>query len=542
MQLTRDNGIGSASFRLSGAPVRRVTSLRLQEFAWCVTSLALIAALGALKLALSLHRDGATFLWLASQFDRGAVLYVDVWDVKQPGIFVFDYLAGKIFGFTAEGVHTFELIWQLAFAVVLIAALRPLLRHPWLASVAPFACLAAYYVYCEPHQQTQLEALVGLPVFVCAWLTAMRWRDGRGRALGFFGAGLAAGIATLFKHVLAPIPVAFLIAASLALVRQSGKKAAGPLATQLWLPFAAGVLVVWGSTAAVFWQLGGFDAFLATTFLYPLEALSEVSSAPMGRLVVTWLIFTAALAPWLVYAALALPRLVRADEPPLFGRMGVWLVVGFCVLLIQKNAWWTYHTLLLYAPVAVLAARGIDVLLLWLRQRLGERLPAMTLSVLLMLPVAAALAYPAGETGRRLTDALSADGGGMEKYRRAVSADYANAADAAAFAAENAPPGPIYVFGDSTIHLLTGRPQAIPPHGSSWGFFLPSQWRDLPGAQRAARPVWMFLEPSQQLVVESRSPETAELLARDYHVVWDKPYGRWYALNGSGTVAQGAGL
>jgi hypothetical protein len=51
----------------------------------------------------------------------------------------------------------------------------------------------------------------------------------------------------------------------------------------------------------------------------------------------------------------------------------------------------------------------------------------------------------------------------------------------------------------------------------------------------------MFLEPSQQLVVESRSPETAELLARDYHVVWDKPYGRWYALNGSGTgAARGA--
>jgi hypothetical protein len=135
MQLIRDTGIGSASLG-SSAPVRPVTSPRLQELAWCVTSLALIAAVGALKLALPLHRDGATFLWLASQFDRGAVLYVDVWDVKQPGIFVFDYLAGKLFGFTAEGVHLFELLWQLAFAVIVMIALRPALGHRWLAGGA----------------------------------------------------------------------------------------------------------------------------------------------------------------------------------------------------------------------------------------------------------------------------------------------------------------------------------------------------------------------------------------------------------------------
>src|SRR6266511_1054459 len=164
MQLTQENNIRSA---LSGsnAPARPVTAPRLPEFAWYVTSLALIAAFGALKLALPLHRDGATFLWLASQLDRGAVLYVDVWDVKQPGIFIFDYLAGKLFGFTAEGVHLFELLWQLAFAVIVMIALRPALGHRWLAAVAPTAFLAGYYVFCEAHQQTQLEILVGLPLF-----------------------------------------------------------------------------------------------------------------------------------------------------------------------------------------------------------------------------------------------------------------------------------------------------------------------------------------------------------------------------------------
>jgi hypothetical protein len=140
-----------------------ITWRRSAELAWYVISLAMIGALGSLKLTLPLHRDGATFLWLASQLDRGAVLYVDVWDVKQPGIFIFDYLAGKLFGFTAEGVHLFELLWHQAFAVLVMIALRPILTHRWLAAVAPAAFLAGYYVFCEPHQQTQLEILVGLP-------------------------------------------------------------------------------------------------------------------------------------------------------------------------------------------------------------------------------------------------------------------------------------------------------------------------------------------------------------------------------------------
>src|SRR5512144_1077164 len=164
--MSRERNIRSASAR-GNAPAHLVTS-RLPVVAWYVISLLLIAAFGALKLPLPLHRDGATFLWLASQLDRGAVLYADVWDVKQPGIFIFDYLAGRMFGFSAEGVHLFELLWQSTFAVIVMIALRPALEHRWLAAVAPVAFLAGYYIFCEAHQQTQLEILVGLPLFVAA--------------------------------------------------------------------------------------------------------------------------------------------------------------------------------------------------------------------------------------------------------------------------------------------------------------------------------------------------------------------------------------
>ena len=129
--------------------------------------------------------------------------------------------------------------------------------------------------------------------------------------------------------------------------------------------------------------------------------------------------------------------------------------------------------------------------------------------------------------------------GDLGTYRRSVSPDYANAADAAAFLDLNAPPGSIYVFGDPTIHLLSGRLQAIPVQGSAWDFYLPSYWKQLPKDLAAARPVWIFVESDAS--VARNSPATIALLARDYRVVWDTPYGKWYALNSTNS-APGAGL
>ena len=536
--MSRERNIRSA-FARGNAPAHLVTS-PLPDVAWYVISLVLIAAFGALKLALPLHRDGATFLWLASQLDRGAVLYTDVWDVKQPGIFIFDYLAGRMFGFSAEGVHLFELLWQSTFAVIVMIALRPALEHRWLAAVAPLAFLAGYYIFCEAHQQTQLEILVGLPLFIAAWCTSAFWRSRRQRTLGFLVAGIAAGVATGFKHVLAPIPMAFLLAASIEVLRRGGDRRASRLVLHMWLPFAFGVMLVWGTLGIAFWRLGALDAFLSTTFLYPLGALSDIEAAPFSRLVISFAIFTAAMAPWLLYAALSVPRLASSDEPAIFGRMGVWLATAILVILLQKSSWWTYHMLLLYPPAGVLAARGLDLAVARLRgAAVAPTFPTMTLSLLLVVPVLAALAYPAGETARRLYTSISKHGD-LEKYRRTVSPDYGNAADAVAFLDLNAPPGSIYVFGDPTIHLLSGRSQAIPLQGSGWDFYLPRQWQQLPNDLAATRPVWIFLELVNS--VARNSPATIALLARDYRVVWDTPYGKWYALNSTNTGTAGARL
>jgi hypothetical protein len=545
-----DVALGESQVLKPGSGLRTAVSSKLlggeaAAYACCAAALVLIITLGLVKLPMPLHRDTATFLWIASLMDQGAVLYVDVWDVKQPGIFLFYWLAGKVFGFTSEGVHLFELVWQLTFAVVVTLALRARLAHPWLAPLAPVAILASYWAFCEPHQQTQLEILVSLPLFVCAWITTSGWRKPGRCFLGCFAAGVAAGFATLFKHLLAPIALAFLVAATLGAGQRgtTSAKLESPRARillHMWVPFAAGVMLVWGATAATFWRLGAFDAFIATNILYPLGALGDIPVAPLHRLAISVAVCAASLAPWLPFAALALARVVRSEEPALFHRMALWLLLAIPVCLVQKNTWWTYHTLLYYAPVGVLAVRGIDLVVARLHagQAAARALPATALAALIVLPILAGFAFPMGQVARGPVTAMLT--GEMEAWRRAVSRDYEQAADAAAFLRDHAPPGSVYVFGDPTITLLTPRAQAIAPQGSAWPFNLPPQWAALADDLQAARPVWVFVETHQREAIAYNSPETMAWLARDYRVVWDTPYGRWYArTDGEGRSGNG---
>lgn len=110
------------------------SAIGLEEAIWYVAVLGVVALTGIINLYRPLYGDSALFLLAAEGMSRGDVLYVDFWDNKQPGIFAFYYVAGRLFGFTAPGLHLFELCWMLWFSVVLCIALRPCLRWRWLGA------------------------------------------------------------------------------------------------------------------------------------------------------------------------------------------------------------------------------------------------------------------------------------------------------------------------------------------------------------------------------------------------------------------------
>lgn len=64
-----------------------------------IPAFGVVIALGAFYLPYPLNSDSALFLLMAREMAEGARLYVDVWDVKQPGVFWFYLTAGYLFGF-----------------------------------------------------------------------------------------------------------------------------------------------------------------------------------------------------------------------------------------------------------------------------------------------------------------------------------------------------------------------------------------------------------------------------------------------------------
>ena len=89
-----------------------------------LASLGVILVLGAVHLPYPFGGDQALFTIGARELDRGAVLYRDFWDFKQPAIFWFYWLAGRLFGFDEVGVHALELVYFLLLAAVLLLTLR----------------------------------------------------------------------------------------------------------------------------------------------------------------------------------------------------------------------------------------------------------------------------------------------------------------------------------------------------------------------------------------------------------------------------------
>jgi hypothetical protein len=484
---------------------------------------------GLVKVDVPLHGDQALFLYFAGQLDAGAALYQDIWDVKPPAVFAFYGAATHLFGFSDRAVHLFELCWMVVFAFALMLGLRGYLRHPWLSAVVPAAVIGTYYVHANVQAQTQVEILVGLPMFLSIWFLSRGVSTSSGRFVTILASGLLAAVTTAFKPIFALLFIAFVLAATVRVLRSGRSDPVGTVLFGLWLPFTVGVVAVWGAIALWFVIQGTFYPFFWTAFLFPVEALGQVPGAPLSRIATAALLYVAAWAPWLVFVLLTVPLVWRRDEPVLTLLMWTWLVGGIAVIALQRPSWWAYHWMLLFCPTGVLAVRGVDALLAWLRQRLSlSPLLAMALSALFVLPALGGLLFPIGENGRRALAALTGGPEARDAFKRSDER-YAGAADAAAFLRAQGRPGTIFVFGTPLIYVLADRQQegAIP--GWIWEVLLPEQRQAMVAHFTAQPPAYVFVEKlTFESFVPSAAPAMADLLSQRYRVVWDHPFGRWY--------------
>lgn len=472
--------------------------------------------------------DQALFTVGAVELERGAVLYRDFWDYKQPAIYWFYWLAGRLFGFHEVGVHTLELLYFLALAVILLVTLRPRFRSSFVLALVPLLTVGHYYVVSDAWHLTQVEGLVSLPLYLAAWLTARPL--GRGARWRLLLGGVMGGVVLLFKLMLLPILLAFALAAHVER-RRSVSEPLGRTLGAAVLPVAAGILLPAGAVLAVCASTGSLGAALWTWFAFPLDMVREIATPSAWRLLgglhwfaqgFSWLMALA------VLGAVAAAR--RRDALAL--NMICWCVLGFAVILAQTQSWWEYHFHLLGVPLGVLAALALDEA--WdraTRARLfGDSAKARAVVLvglaLCVLPSGALLTR---KVGYLLKEGLAWQADARQRYRESLNSSYASASRAVAFLAEaGSLPGPIFVFGNPLHYVLAGRSQAIPLNGWFMEVAPAAQWREIARQLAEARPAYVFVAPTEAGLIQRHSPELTALLASSYRQGHRSADGTWY--------------
>jgi hypothetical protein len=480
-----------------------------------------VALLGWVNLPIPFTGDQALFLDTAKKLNGGGTLYLTVWDNKQPGIYWFYELGGRVFGFSEIGVRLFELCYLMLGALLLVWLSRRWLSNGFIASLAPLATFGAYYAGAGPWHLTQLEILVTPLLLLMVGLVAF---DGGPIPVKNFLFGVATALVMLFKLVLVPIPAAIWLADTWRVYHEDHEGLAS-IGKHRLLPLFFGACAVLVPVVAVFWHAGALDEFAWATFVYPARALGEIPSAPLGRLTTGLRWFGWMMAPWMAFAVMA-AVFCPAHPSRITRSMLLWITVAIVVILVQKFSWWQYHFNLLFVPAGALGVRGLD--------RLATRIAAPGRRLIMAGVAAAAALSPtvaeaAVKANRWRAVDFTLDPTGLVPYRAARNAAYGDLpAELRLLDAPEALPGTIYVLGNPLYVLYSGRVVAIPLHGWSWEMFLHSQVEAAQKELEAAAPAYVLVSRLYARRLDSDYPATAEWLRSRYDPAVEVFDGVWY--------------
>lgn len=488
--------------------------------AWVAAVIGAIALLGVGALFQPFTWDQAVFALGAERLSAGGRLYVDYWDFKQPGIFWFFAVAGRLFGMREPGIHVLELLWVLALAWLLTRVARRWLGET-ASALAPLAVCGFYYAVAGSWHLLQVEGLAGLPLTLSLAAAWRAERAGRRDRWAWCAAGVAGGVVLLFKLALAPVLAAvWAVPVWDRLRREPARDDRVRVALLALSALALGTLL---SLVAGLGALGGPGVFGRTWWSwveYPAQLMSRLHGMPVRNLASTggWL-----LRNWsLMFAAAAVGTwsvLRRRDDG--YGRsLLAWLASGSVVFLMQRWSGWQYQVFLVLVPLGLLATRGLASLAEAVRGRWpGPRSARVVQAVLLG---AAAWTF-AGATSRTieavacgaLTDAAAArdlvarrSGGAYDYFARLTEF----------LLAPGAAPGAIYVLGNPLAYWVSGRPPAVAmPGGMS--IYTAREWEIIARELAAARPPYILLEDPMAAALQERRAVAApllDLLDRDY--------------------------
>ena len=216
---------------------------------------ALLLALALLRLPGVLYGivdiDESDWMVIGRALGEGWLPYVDIVETK-PFLSYLFYAPAALFGFHLWPMQVLALGWVFALCLVVGRTARLWTNDARTEGIAAWICALAS---CANVLSVNAELMMNLPAAGALLFLARAQRPGGGRA-DDFGAGLCAGLATLFKHQAGIMLVALLVAAWWHAARVARR---WPVARTLSV--LAGFALPWGLVAGFYLALGHWAEF-----------------------------------------------------------------------------------------------------------------------------------------------------------------------------------------------------------------------------------------------------------------------------------------
>jgi hypothetical protein len=490
----------------------------------------LVLLIGLSRVSLNQHGDQALFTLGALNMSQGAILYQDFWDGKPPGIFLFYLVGGKLFGFNHLGIHIFELLYLLAFSVVMMVTLKNYFRNRFVTSLTPLLTVGFYYMVAGAWHLTQVEAIVGFPLFLLLWLLYKYSQSEKKKASWLFLSGLTGGIVVLTKHSFVPIVAILWITAFF--YSNIGKKQ--PISSavvkfaKFCIPVFFGILIPFLILIGYFAWHDSLKLLLWTLVEYPMvlaERLSDKGIQYVGPAFIDGI-------KWFFHTFLPLMVLASISAYEIFDRkrrknlltlnLLLWIIIGLGVIFLQLRGWQYYYILILF-PLGILGARGLDILWSYLKQY-GPPATKRKRIIVLLISLMLLFSLVIGTFMVKFSYFIR-NGFAIRPEQQAIVSEVSFLSEPESL------PGDIYIFGDPSYYLLSGRNQAISWNGWLNQAYTPEIWSDVKRQLTETLPPYIFIDTKFIESFQDR-PEIWSFFEKKYHLFRRSDMGIWFMVGG----------
>jgi hypothetical protein len=360
-----------------------------------------------------------------------------------------------------------------------------------------------------------LEALINFPLFLIVWLLdrAYKTEDENGLFITYLAVGVLTGIVLLCKLVFSPIIFSFLLIHFVFILRS--KSLVYIISKQIF-PLIAGFAIP-------------LSIFLFYIFIHRIENLVfdiyfKIPASVIGlddqidpdRLALSIKWFIKKMTIFLLLAGIGV-FLIPKKESHFCSLILSWGVIGFLVILMQKTSWWSYHYQLLYVPIGLFSAMGLDFVLNHFLLNINSRM--QLIKSFLIVTIVSFVFFNQFNTLWK--------GFSSTNFTKLNSYDYAKD-DVASLLGVLKEKDTMFVCGNPRMYLFASRLPELSTNGWILEYYLDYQWEKFYYEFKDKPPTYLFVQNNYVKLFESKGKELWRLIANEYSEYNVVKNGRWY--------------